>query len=79
MRKCWPNLGVLGVGRAADTFGTLTLFLLDDYTGLSASLRRREGRSDSALYDNLRRSSGHNLEDGFHACCFCGIGVRAFF
>src|SRR5579863_413548 len=43
IRKCWPNFGVLGVGRAADTFGTLTLFLWDDYTELSASLRRRRG------------------------------------
>src|SRR6202049_1185815 len=84
-RKCWPNLGVLGVGRAADTFGTLTLFLSDDYTGISRECTAQERSAASApsydnlQQDNLRRSLGHNLEDGFHAYCFCCLGVRAFF
>src|ERR1700687_6136140 len=71
-RKCWPNLGVRGAGRAADTFGTLTLFLSDDYTGLSPRECRCAGvaSSDGAFYHNVRRSRGHNLEVVFMHIAF---------
>src|SRR5579863_10759171 len=80
-RKCWPNLGVLGAGRAADTFGTLTLFLSDDYTGLSSPriFVRRMACSEPPSIITCAEAGAHILEGCIYAYCFCCLGMRAFF